>query len=61
MWLGQSLLYTVLLRFVALSKSGCPLSGSRLARETGAHWFDSMLRGIYPFALTVGLSRPIYQ
>src|SRR5947209_13284856 len=31
MWLGQSLLYTVLLSFVALSKSGYPLRRSRLA------------------------------
>ena len=46
MWLGQSLLYTVFLSVVALNESGYPLSGSRLARETGVLRFDGILRVI---------------
>jgi hypothetical protein len=52
MWLGQSLLYTVLLSFVALHEAGCLLRGSRLARETGVLRFHGILRVIntlYPY------------
>jgi hypothetical protein len=46
MWLGQSLVYTVLLSVVPLHKAGLPLRSSRLARETGTHRFHGMLRVI---------------
>ena len=46
MWLGQSLVYTVLLSFVTLNESGFPLRGSRLALETGTLRIDGMLRVI---------------
>jgi hypothetical protein len=46
MWLGQSLLYTVLLSFVALHVAEFPLRSSRLALETGTRRFDGMLRVI---------------
>ena len=45
-WLGQSLLYTVLRRFVVLSQSGFPLRGSRLALETGVLRLHGILRVI---------------
>jgi hypothetical protein len=55
MWLGQSLLYTVLLSFVTLIKSGFPLSGSRLAHETGVLRFHGILRVINTLCPSIGL------
>jgi hypothetical protein len=55
MWLGRSLLYTVLLSIVALNKSGFPLSRSRLALETGARRFHGMLRVINTLCPYTGL------
>jgi hypothetical protein len=45
-WLGQSLLYTVLLRIVALREAGSPLRRSRLAHETGVLRLHGILRVI---------------
>jgi hypothetical protein len=45
-WLGQSLLYTVLLRIVALHRAGSPLRRSRLAHETGIFRLHGILRVI---------------
>ena len=50
MWLGQSLLYTVLLKIVALREAEFPLSGSRLALETGVLRFHGILRVINTLA-----------
>ena len=55
MWLGQSLLYTVLLSIVALHIAGFPLSGSRLARETGVLRFHGILRVINTLCPYIGL------
>ena len=55
MWLGQSLLYTVLLSVVALHIAGFPLRGSRLALETGTRRFHGMLRVINTLCPYTGL------
>jgi hypothetical protein len=54
-WLGQSLLYTVLLSIVALHIAGFPLSGSRLARETGVLRLHGILRVINTLCPYIGL------
>jgi hypothetical protein len=57
-WLGQSLRYTVDPYRLPFTSEGYSRA-SRLVRETGILRFDGILRGIYPFALTLSLSRPI--
>jgi hypothetical protein len=54
-WLGQSLLYTVFLSFVALSESGYPLRDSRLALETGVLRLHGVLRVIKILCPYLGL------
>jgi hypothetical protein len=55
LWLGQSLLYTVLLSIVALREAGFPLSRSRLALETGVLRFHGILRVINTLCPYTGL------
>jgi hypothetical protein len=55
MWLGQSLLYTVFLRIVALHIAGSPLRRSRLALETGVLRFYGILRVINTLCPSTGL------
>jgi hypothetical protein len=55
LWLGQSLLYTVLLSFVTLNKSEFPLRDSRLALKTGVLRFHGILRVINTLCPYTGL------
>ena len=55
MWLGQSLLYTVLRSVVALHEAGFPLRASRLALEIGALRVDGMLRVVNTLCPSSGL------
>jgi hypothetical protein len=55
LWLGQSLVYTVLLSIVPMHKTGFPLRASRLAHEIGVLRFDGILRVINTLCPYTGL------